>query len=97
MVKLCDKDINTLLPFYDLNNCYKLQEETYIQWVLLISAIPRSWKYISKQNANNTGNLLTYNHHAIRGYRILTVDKLTSSKPYPYLILTTHVKCFFNM
>ena len=76
------KNKNTVSKTYDSNNSfinwniikkrYKLQEETYFQ---LICVIPRSWKDIIKENTKNVDNLLTHNHHIIRGSRTSTVDK----------------------
>ena len=59
-VNFYDKSINTVSQIYDLNSFfingdilkerYKLQQETYFQWVQLIGAILRSLKYFIKQN-----------------------------------------------
>ena len=58
LVKFSGKNINTASQLYDPNKFfmnwdilkerYKLREETYFQWIQLISAIPRSWKDIIK-------------------------------------------------
>ena len=71
---------------------YKLHEETYFQWVQVISAIPRLWKDVIKQNTNNADNLLTHNHHIVSRSRILIAEKLTCKELYSYLISTIKVE-----
>ena len=71
-VKFYDKSINTVSQIYDFNSFfingdilkerYKLQQETYFQWVQLIGAILRSLKYFIKQNKKT---LITILHKII--------------------------------
>ena len=59
-----------------------MQENSYFQWLQLISAIPEGWKCIIKETHESTTNLIIHDHHVIKGSRILTLDKLSSTDIY---------------
>ena len=67
----------------------------------LIDCIREKWKFINKKNNENVANLITHDHHLIKGSRVILVDKLTSTKIYSMLILKVQNKpssniCFEN-
>ena len=63
-----------------------MHQNSYFQWLQLISAIPEGWKFIIKETHESTTNLIIHDHHVIKGSRILTLDKLSSTKIYAILI-----------
>ena len=58
----------------------------------LIDCIREKWKFINKKNNKNAANLITHDHHFIKGSRVILVDKLTSTKIYSMLILKVQNK-----
>ena len=52
----------------------------------MISAIPEGWKFVIKETHESTTNLIIHDHHVIKGSRILTLDKLSSTEIYSILI-----------
>ena len=79
------KNWNTLKHEYDLQN------NLYLQWMQLISAIPSNWENIIKQN-NDINTFTTTQHRFIRNSRILSVQKATSKELYWILITTIERK-----
>ena len=65
---------------------HELHKNSYFQWLQLISAIPEGRKFIIKETYESTTNLIIHDHHVIKGSRILTLDKLSSTKIYAILI-----------
>ena len=61
-------------------------ENSYFQWLQLISAIPERWKFIIKETHESTTNLIIHDCHVIKGSRILTLNKLSSTEIYSILI-----------
>ena len=47
---------------------------------------PERWKFIIKENYDNATNLIIRDHHLIKGSRVITLDKVTSTKIYSILI-----------
>ena len=45
-----------------------------------------------KKNNEIAANLITYDHHLIKGSRVITLDKLTSTEIYSILILKVGIK-----
>ena len=74
-----------------LKNEYDLQNNLYLQWMQLISAIPSNWENIIKQN-NNINTFTTTQHRFIRNSRVLSVQKTTSKELYWILITTIECK-----
>ena len=62
----------------------------------MISAIPEGWKFIIKETHESTTNLIIHDHHVIKGSRILTLDKLSSTKIYAILISNVQNKSSSN-
>ena len=52
----------------------------------MIDPIPQRWKIIIKQNYENATNVVIHDHHLVKGSRVVTLDKLTSTEIYSILI-----------
>ena len=52
----------------------------------MISAIPGGWKFRIKETHESTINLIIHDHNVIKGSKILTLDKLSSTEIYALLI-----------
>ena len=63
---------------------YNLHQNSYFQ---LIDYIPEKWKFIIKKNNEVAANLITHDHHLIKGSRVITLDKLTSTEIYSILTI----------
>ena len=96
LVRFSEKNINyvsqlfrlegSIKTWHELKTEHKLHENFYFQWLQLISAIPEGWKFIIKETHESTTNLIIHDHHVIKGSRILTLDKLSSTEIYAILI-----------
>ena len=76
---------------------YDLHQKCYFQWVQLIDHIPEKWKFIIKKYNEVASNLITHYHHLIKGSRVITLRKLTSTEMYSILILKAQNKPFSNI
>ena len=72
-------------------------ESFYFQWLQLIDSIPQRWKIIIKENYENAINLIIHDHHLVKGSRVISLDKLTSTEIYSILISRAQNKPFFNI
>ena len=98
--RFSEKNINYVSQLFNNNGSikkwhkfkreYNLHQNSYFQWVQLIDSIPEKWKFIIKKNNEVAANLITHDHHLIKGSRVITLDKLTSTEIYS--ILTLKVK-----
>ena len=96
--RFSEKNINYVSQLFNNNGLIKKWQEykeeynqnSYFQWVQLIDSIPEKWKFIIKKDDEIAANLTTHDHHLIKGSRVITLDKLTSTKIYS--ILTLKVK-----
>ena len=70
---------------------------SYFEWLQLVDSIPERWKIIIKQNYENATNLIIHDHYSIKGSRILTLHKLTSTEIYSILISKFHKKLTYNL
>ena len=61
---------------------HELLENSYFQWLKLISAIPEGRKFIIKETHESKTNLIVHDHHVIKDSRILTLNKLSSTEIY---------------
>ena len=85
LVRFSEKKINyvsqllrpdgSIKKWHERKTEHKLQENSYFQWLQLLSAIPEGWKFIIKGTHESTANLIIYYYHVIKGSRILTLDK----------------------
>ena len=92
LVRFSEKNINyvsqlfrpdgSIKKWHELKTEHELHESSYFQWLQLISAIPEGWKFIIKETHESTTNLIIHDHHVIKGSRILTLDKLSSTEIY---------------
>ena len=53
-----------------------LYERSFFQWLQL------TFKFTIKEIDENATNLIVHDHHLIKGLRVITLDKLTSTKIY---------------
>ena len=72
----------SIKTWQELNSEHKIYAHFYFQWLQLIMAIPEGWKFMIKKTHKTTTNLIIYDHCVIKGSRVLTVDKLTSTEIY---------------
>ena len=72
----------SIKTWHELKTEHELHENSYFQWLQQIKAIPEGWKSIIKGTHESTTNLIIHDHHVIKGSRILTLDKLSSTKIY---------------
>ena len=70
----------SIKKWYELKTELELHENSSFQWLQLISAIPEGWKFIIKETHESTTNLIIHDHHVIKGSRILTLNKLSSTE-----------------
>ena len=73
-------DNGSIKQWHEFRREYKLHESLYFQWLQLIDYIPEKWKFIIKENYENATNLIIHDHHLIKGSRVTTLDKLTSTE-----------------
>ena len=106
-LKFSKKDINYVSQLFSSNESIKkwhefkrehnLHESFYFQWLQLIDSILQRWKIIIKENYENAINLIIHDHHLVKGSRVITLDKLTSTEIYSILISRAQNKPFFNI
>ena len=81
---------NFLVTMDPLNNGMKrehnLHGSFYFQWLQLTDSIPQGWKIAIKENYENGINVIIHDHHLIKGSRVISLDKLTSTEIYSILI-----------
>ena len=85
LIRFSEKNINyvsqlsrpdgSIKTWHELKIEHELHENSYFQWLQVISAIPEGWKFIIKETHERT-NLIIHDHFAIKGSRNLTLDKL---------------------
>ena len=95
--RFSEKNINYVSQLFNNNGSikkwhkfkreYNLHQNSYFQWVQLIDSIPEKWKFIIKKNNEVAANLITHDHHLIKGSRVITLDKLTSTEIYSILTI----------
>ena len=83
--RFLEKIINYVSQVFDNNGSMKkwqkfkrennLHQNSYFQWVQLIGSIPEKWEFIIKKNIEVAANLITHDHHLIKGSRVITSDK----------------------
>ena len=52
---------------HELKTEHQRHENSYFQWLQLISAIAEGWKFIIKETHESTTNLIIHDHHIIKG------------------------------
>ena len=96
-LKFSEKSINYVSQLFSDNDCsikkwhefkeeYNLHLSSYFQWLQSIDSILEKWKFFIKENYKNAINLIIHVHHLIKGSRVITLDKLTSTGIYSILI-----------
>ena len=106
-LKFSEKNINYVSQLFSDNGSIKqwhefkrehnLHESFYFQWLQLIDSIPQRWKIVIKENYKNATNLIIHDHHLVKGSRVITSHKLTSTEIYSILILRAQNKLFSNI
>ena len=79
----------TVKAWHLLKQEYHLNSNSYFPWQQLIISTPEKWKPTFKQRSekrSDAKNLFIHDHHLIRSFRILILEKLTSKKLYQILI-----------
>ena len=61
----------------------------------LTESIPEKWKFIIKKSV--AANLITHDHHLIKGARVISLEKLTSTEIYSILTLKVQNKPSSNI
>ena len=77
--------LNFFDQWHELKTEHKLHQNSYFEWLRLISAIPEGCKFIIKETHESTTNLIIHDYHVIKGSRILTLEKLSSTEIYSIL------------
>ena len=85
-----------LKKWHGLKTEHKLHENSYFQWLRLISAIPEGWIFIIKETHETTTNRIIHDHHVIKGSKILTLDRLPLTEIYSISISKFQNKPSFN-
>ena len=65
---------------------YALQNKDQLCWLQLINAIPEIGKKCIKQTSENTSLLVVKDHHLLRGWRSIVLEKLSYKELYSLLI-----------
>ena len=105
LIRFSEKNINYVSQLFRPDGSIKtwhepktereLHENFYSQWLQPVSSISEGWKFIIKETHKDTTNLI-YDHPVIKGSRVLTLDKLTSTEIYSILISEVQNKPSFN-
>ena len=82
---------NFLMTMYPLNKGMILtQNITYMKIFIFngynytIDSIPQRWKINIKVNYENATNLIVHDYHLVKGSRVTTSDKVTSTEIYSF-------------
>ena len=81
-------DNGSIKKWHEFKREYNLHAYSYFQQIQLIDSIPERWKFIIKGNLKMLLLLSFMTHHLITGSRVITLDKLKSTKIYFMLIST---------
>ena len=65
---------------------HKISKNSYLKWIQLTHAIPKSWKRELNQDKGYCRNLLFLNHHLLKNNQLHAVEKLTSKELYSFSI-----------
>ena len=80
---------NFLVKMVPLKNDMNLRKNTTYMKVHILNGYnqktPERWKFIIKENYKNATNLITHDHHLIKGSRVITLDELASTEIYSIL------------
>ena len=79
-------DNGSIKQWHEFRAKYNLHENSYFQWLQLIDSITEKHKFIIKKDYEKATILITHDHHLVKGSRVITLDKLTSTEIYSILI-----------
>ena len=85
-------DNGSIEKWHEVTREYDQYDNSCFQWVQLIYFFPEKWKFIIKNDYENAANLITHDHHLIKGSRVITLDKLASTEIYSILIFKVQNK-----
>ena len=84
---------NFLMTMYPLNKGMILRQNTTYMKIFIfngynstVDSIPQRWKINIKVNYENATNLIVHDYHLVKGSRVITSDKVTSTEIYSILI-----------
>ena len=64
------KKNGSIKKWHEFKREYNLHQSSYFQWVQLIDSIPGKWKSIIEEKTMKF--MITYDHHLIKGSRVIT-------------------------
>ena len=82
-------DNGSIKQWHEFKTEHNLDESFCFQWLQLIDSVPHRRKTIITENYENAINLIIHDHHSVKGSRVITLDKLTSTEMYSILISRT--------
>ena len=88
-------DNGSIEKWHEFKREYNLHESSYFKWLQLVDSIRGRCKFIIRENYAT--NMIIHNHHLIKGSRVITLDKLTSTKIYSILISKVQSKPSSNI
>ena len=68
--------------WHEFKREHNLYESFYFQRLQLIDSISQRWKIIMKETYENDANLISHEDYLVKGSRVITSDKLTSTEIY---------------
>ena len=90
-------DNGSIKQWHEFKREHNLHESFYFQWLQSIDSIPQRWNIIIKETTEMLSILSFHDHHLVKGSRVITLDKLTSTGTYSISILRAQNKLFFNI
>ena len=79
-------DNGSIKKWHEFKREYNLHESSCFKWLQLIHSSPERWKFTIKENYENATYMIIHDQHLIKGSRVITLDKLTSTNIYSILI-----------
>ena len=90
-------DNGSIKQWNEFKREHNLHESFYFQWLQLIDLIPQRWKIIIKGKYEDATNLVIHDHYLVKGSRVITLDKLTSTEIHSILISKAQNKLSSNI
>ena len=73
-------NIDSIKKWHKFKGEYNLHQNSYFQWVQLTALFQKNGNLSLKKNNEVAANLITHDHHLIKGSRLITLDKITSTE-----------------
>ena len=90
-------DNGSIKKWHEFKREHSLHESFYFQWLQLINSIGQRWKVINKEIFESASNVIIHDHRLVKGSRVITLDKLTSTEIYSVLISRAQNEPFPNI